>query len=87
MKAFVKKLRLYPENFGLVLNSTNHSLKSWQQTGKKKESQILPCNSLIIKWVQLGSNLDLPLIIGPKKSGYLSYLQHLQLFMYLHQYN
>jgi len=45
---------------------TNLSPKSWRQTGvKEKTSYKMNCKWLIMKWAQLGSNLDSPFRIGP----------------------
>jgi len=45
---------------------TIFSLKTWQQTGAtEKTTYKMNCKWLIIKWTQLGSNLDLPWRNGP----------------------
>ena len=42
--------------------SSQFSIKSWQETGnKEKITYKINCKWLIIKWTQLGSNLDNPL--------------------------
>ena len=50
----------------MVFIFTILSLKYWRQTGvKEKTTYKMNCKWLIIKWAQLGSNLDLPLRKAP----------------------